>query len=71
MFDSYVNDIKCSYSFSANCVFTEGTLDGTLEPGKKLIGWYGIEAPKQWHEIEIIVKPGWISLTKANFVFTK
>ena len=71
MFDSYVDDIKCSYSISANCVFTDGTIDGTLTPGKKLIGWYGIEVPQQWSEIELVVKPDWISLSDAHFVFKK
>lgn len=71
LFDGYVDDVKSDSSFGAMCVFDEGTLDGTIAPGKKLVGWYAMEVPTDWSTIELIVKPEWLSKTSAKFVFTK
>lgn len=71
LFDGYVDDIKCDYSFSATCAFDEGTLDGELAAGKKLVGWYALEVPANWQEIELNVQSTWLSNNSAKFVFQK
>ncbi len=71
LFEGYVDDVKCDYSISASCVFDEGTLDGTIAPGKKLVGWYAVELPSNWNELELQVQSNWLSNTKAKFVFEK
>ena len=71
MFDGYVDDVKCDYSFTAACAFDEGTLDGTILPGKKLVGWYALEVPENWKSIELMVKSNWLSNTNAVFKFDK
>lgn len=71
LFDAYADDVKCDYSMSANIVFGDGTLDGELSPGKKLIGWYAVEVPENWQQIELEVKSSWLSGSKARFVFDK
>ncbi len=71
LFEGYVDDVKCDYSISASCVFDEGTLDGTIAPGKKLIGWYAVEVPSNWNELELQVQSNWLSNNKAKFVFNK
>ena len=71
LFDAYVDDIKCSYSFNASCAFTDGTLDGAIAPGKKLIGWYAVEVPSNWASLELNVQSNWLSNNSAKFVFTK
>lgn len=71
LFEGYADDVKCDYSFSAACAFDEGTLDGSVAPGKKLVGWYALEVPKDWSEIELDVQATWLSNNPAKFVFTK
>ncbi len=71
LFDAYADDVKCDYSISANVVFGDGTLDGELSPGKKLVGWYALEVPEGWQQIELEVKSSWLSGSKARFVFDK
>lgn len=71
LFDAYADDIKCEYSISANVAFGDGTLDGEISPGKKLVGWYAVEVPEEWKKLELEVKSDWLSDSKANFVFTK
>ena len=68
LFEGYVDDVKCEYSISAACAFEE-TLDGSLAPGKKLIGWYALEVPEGWKTIELNVQSNWLSNSSANFVF--
>lgn len=67
LFNIYVDDVLTSYSLSANIVFDEGTLDGTIAPGKKLIGWIAVECPKKSSYIEIHIKDEWLSSNKAIF----
>lgn len=69
LFDAYVDDVKCDVSFSALSAFDEGTLDGSVAPGKKLVGWYAVEVPKGWSTIELHVKSFWLSRNPAKFVF--
>ena len=71
LFDGYVDDVKCAYSFSAACAFAEGTIDGEVAAGKKLIGWYALEVPADWKTIELDVVDDWLSDNTAKFVFTK
>ncbi|MBQ8283488.1 MAG: DUF4352 domain-containing protein [Clostridia bacterium] len=69
LFDAYVDGIKCDYSLSANVAFDEGTLDGQISSGKKLIGYYAIEVAENWNEIELQIKSSYWSNTKAIFKF--
>ena len=71
LFEGYVDDVKCEYSFNAACAFSDGTLDGTIAPGKKLVGWYALEVPKDWSNIELNVQSNWLSDNAAKFVFEK
>ncbi len=71
LFEGYCDDIKCSYSISAACVFDEGTLDGEIAPGKKLVGWYALEVPENWASIELDVASDRLSNKSARFVFEK
>ena len=71
LFDAYSDDIKTDYSFSAVCAFDSETLDGALAPGKKIVGWYAVEIPSSWANIELDVKSDWLSNSTAKFVFTK
>lgn len=71
LFDAYVDGVKCDYSVTANCVFTDGTLDGTISAGKKMVGYYSVEVPSNWSELELQVKSSWLSSSKAAFVFNK
>lgn len=68
LFEGYVDDVKNSMSITASTVFGE-TLDGTIAVGKKLVGWYAMEVPNDWENIELDVKSDWLSNTSAKFVF--
>lgn len=70
LFDAYADDVSCDYSISAQLAF-DGDLDGTLAPGKKLIGWYGVEVPENWSNLEFQIKSEWLSSVSATFVFNK
>lgn len=70
-FTAYNNDVKCDYSISAATVFDEGTLDGSIAPGKKLIGWYSVEIPANWESLEIDVQPDILSNSNAKFLLSK
>ena len=71
LFNGYVDDVKCEYSFNASCAFSDGTLDGEIAAGKKMVGWYALEVPSEWSNIELDVKSDWLSSNAAKFVFTK
>lgn len=71
LFDAYADDVKCSESFTASMAFGSELLDGTIAPGKKLVGWYALEVPENWSEIELNVQSNWLSNSTAKFVFTK
>jgi len=68
LFDGYVDDVKCEYSFGADTGL-EGTLDGNISPGKKLIGYYGVEVSKEAKKLELEVKASWLGSGKAVFLF--
>ena len=69
LFDAYADSVKCDYSISAAIDFSDGTIDGTVSPGKKLVGWYAVEIPKDWEELELQVKSSWLDSSSATFVF--
>lgn len=70
LFDAYANDVNCDFSLSAAAAF-DNTVDGTIAPGKKLVGWYAVELPEDWEKLELDVQADILSKTKARFVFTK
>lgn len=71
LFEAYSDDIKCEYSINAACAFNDGNLDGSIAPGKKLVGWYAVEVFKNWSKLELNVQSNWLSKTNATFVFEK
>ena len=71
LFEGYADDVKLSYSLSAACVFDDGTLDGTIAPGKKLVGWYAVEVPENWATLELHIKADIFSSKTAKFIFNK
>ena len=71
LFDAYVDDVACDLSFTASAAFDSKTVDGTIAAGKKLIGWYAVELPADWAELELNVKANWLSNSSAKFVFNK
>ena len=70
-FTAYADDVKCDYSLTADASFSDGTLDGDIAAGKKLVGWYTIEAPENWSKIDIEFVPELLSDEKITFNFTK
>jgi len=52
-FSASADDVMLEYSFNAAIAFDDGTLDGTVNPGKKLIGWYAVEVNEDWETLEI------------------
>ena len=48
-----------------------GTLDGSLAPGKKLVGYYAVEVPEGWQKLELDVQSNWLSSNSARFLFKK
>ena len=70
-FEAYVDDVKCDYSISAAMAFDEGTVDGTIAPGKKLVGWYALEVPKTWSALDVQIQPNLLSNKKIEFHFEK
>lgn len=71
LFEAYADDVKCDYSINAACAFDNGTLDGDLAAGKKMVGWYAVEVNKDWKTIELEVQSSWLSNNSAKFVFEK
>ena len=69
LFDAYADEIKLSWSLSAQAAFSDGTLDGSLSPGRKMVGWYAVEVPKDTKTVELEVKSSWLSSKKAVFEF--
>ena len=68
-FEVYADDVKCNYSISALAAFSDGPVDGTIAPGKKLMGWYAVEVPETWQRIEVDFLPDLLSSSKTKFVF--
>lgn len=55
-FDAYVNDVAINEDLLAQ---TEAgkTMNGTIAPGKKLVGKLAYELPKDWEQLEIHFEP--------------
>jgi len=68
LFEAYADDIKCDYSIGAAMAFDEGTLDGALAAGKKMVGYYAVEVPKDTKTLSLEVAGSWLSSSKATFV---
>ena len=71
LFEAYADDVKCNYSISAAAAFPDGTLDGTVAAGKKLVGWYAVEVPENWKTVELDFKAELLSNKTAKFTFTE
>lgn len=69
LFDAYADDTKSDYSINANIAFGDGTLDGSLSPGKKMTGYYAVEVPVTTQKITLEVKDSWLDSSKAVFEF--
>ncbi len=70
LFEAYADDVKCSESFTAAAAFGSEMLDGTIAPGKKMVGWYALEVPENWTSIELHVQSNILSGNSAKFIFT-
>ena len=68
LFEAYADDVKCDYSFGAD-MGLEGTLDGSISPGKKLVGYYGVEVSEDAQKLDVEVKASWLGSGKAVFSF--
>ena len=67
LFDAYADDVKLGYSIGADYGL-EGTLDGSISPGKKMIGYYGVEVANDATVLDLEVKASWLGSGKAVFV---
>ena len=70
LFDAYADEIKLSFSMNASMAmaFSDGTLDGSLPFGRKMVGWYAVEVPKNTKILKLEVKSSWLSSRKAVFM---
>jgi Ni/Co efflux regulator RcnB len=68
LFEAYVDGIKLEYSFGADSGL-DGTLEGNVSSGRKLVGYYGVEVSENSEELELEVKSSWLGSGKAVFVF--
>ena len=69
LFHAYANGVQTDYSLNANLAFDKDTLDGTISPGKKMVGYYSVEVPSSTQTLEIEVQGSWLSDQKAAFQF--
>lgn len=69
LFDAYVDDKKQEFSFVIDDAFSGGTLDGELEAGKMMEGWYTMELPTDAKTLDLVIKDNWLSKNKAKFTF--
>jgi Telomeric repeat-binding factor 2. len=68
MFNSYSDGVKLDYSFGATSGL-DGSLDGSISAGKKMIGYYGAEVDENAEKLEIEVNSGFLTVGKAVFTF--
>ena len=69
LFDGYADGVKCVYAYGAGDEF-DGQLDGNLAPGRRMIGWYVVEVPENWQEIDLVVRSEWLSKNTVTFRIT-
>lgn len=68
-FSAYVDDSAINESLTAHTSKDNlKTLDGTVAPGKKLIGTLAYEVPKGWQKLEIHFKPDQFSDTTIKWL---
>ena len=70
LFDGYADGVKCVYAYGAGDEF-DGQLDGNLAPGRRMIGWYVVEVPADWQEIDLVVRSEWLSKNTVTFRITR
>jgi len=70
LFDAYVDGTLLAFTFGATTGL-EGTLDGEIAPGRRMIGFYGVEISASANELELEVRPTWLAggRNRAMFVF--
>lgn len=66
LFTAYADDVKLETQIIVDDSF-EGTLDGELAPGKKMIGYYTMEVAKSVKKIDLDFSSTWLSGSKATF----
>ncbi len=69
-FDAYADDVAVDYSISAATVFDKG-VDGDIASGKRIEGWYTIEVPTGYKNIDIYFTNDILSSVKTQFSFNK
>ena len=67
LFNAYADGVQTDYSLNANLAFDKDTLDGSISPGKKMIGYYSVEVPSSTQTLEIEVQGSWLSSEKVAF----
>lgn len=55
LFDCYLDGMKCEYSYDADYELNESSVSGNLSSGRKTQGYYAVEVPETWKELEIEV----------------
>ena len=71
LFDVYADGVKCNYSMSAAGAFSDGMLNGSIAPGKKIEGWHAVEVPSDWKTLELSVQSSLLFSNPAKFEFSK
>jgi len=66
-----VNGEPVLFSIPAALYFQadDESLDGVLEPGQRVTGWFAIEVPAEWDVFELRLRNNWSGLQNATFVF--
>jgi hypothetical protein len=68
LFEGYVDGVKLEYSFEADFGL-EGTLEGDLAPGRRMVGYYGVEVSENATELELEVRTRWLANTRSRAMF--
>jgi len=68
LFEAYADGVKLETSFGAASGLP-GTLDGNISPGRRMVGYYGVEVSQDAQELEIEVRSSWLGSGRATFVF--
>ncbi|MBQ8249861.1 MAG: DUF4352 domain-containing protein [Clostridia bacterium] len=69
-FDTRVDDVECAYSLTGVCAF-DSSIDETVAPGGSKTGWYVVEAPEDWKNLEIEINPDIFLGDPITFVYSK
>jgi len=68
LFDAYADGVKLEYSFGA-AHGLEGTLDGEIAAGRRMVGYYGAEISENTKELELEVRPNWLANSRSRAMF--